>query len=112
MGAHGHEAEVWEDVAAEGEDIGSGVVIKFYGGDGAEKAGILVYHQHPDGAVCGGSVAFAMPHGAPAVARGTAPNSRALWHVLSLDPLTLSPSILDSTCGLHGHIVNGRWVPC
>ena len=35
---------------------------------------------------------------------------RATWHVESLDPLTLSPSILCS-CGDHGFIRDGRWIP-
>jgi hypothetical protein len=29
--------------------------------------------------------------------------------VTSLDPLTVSPSILCDDCGLHGFIVAGRW---
>ncbi|HWF25173.1 MAG TPA: hypothetical protein VG275_06990 [Solirubrobacteraceae bacterium] len=110
MGAQGHEAEVWAEIAARGEDIGHGVVIRYYGGDGSQKAGILLYHQHSDGAVCGGSVAFAMPHGAPS--KPSAPGKRALWKVEALEPLTLSPSIFDPSCGLHGHIVRGAWVPC
>lgn len=110
MGAQGHEAEVWEEIAARGTDIGHGVVIRFYGGDGQEKAGLLLYHQHPDGSVCGGSVGFAMPHGSPSTP--SSEGKRALWHVESLEPLTLSPSILDNSCGLHGYIRNGRWEPC
>jgi hypothetical protein len=35
---------------------------------------------------------------------------RATWHVESLEPLTLSPSILCS-CGDHGFIRDGRWIP-
>lgn len=34
------------------------------------------------------------------------------WTVVSIDPLTLSPSLLCRQCGHHGHIINGRWVPC
>jgi hypothetical protein len=33
------------------------------------------------------------------------------WNVVSLDPLTLSPSVLCRTCQLHGFIRDGRWVP-
>lgn len=31
--------------------------------------------------------------------------------VISLDPVTISPSILCDDCGLHGFIREGRWVP-
>lgn len=34
------------------------------------------------------------------------------WQVVSLDPVTLSPSLLCNACGHHGHIRNGRWEPC
>jgi hypothetical protein len=36
---------------------------------------------------------------------------RARWTVESLEPLTVSPSVLCLTCGLHGFIRNGQWVP-
>lgn len=32
------------------------------------------------------------------------------WHVLSRDPLTISPSIHCLVCGLHGFITNGAWM--
>jgi hypothetical protein len=35
---------------------------------------------------------------------------KALWQVLSWDPLTVDPSILCLTCGDHGHIRQGKWV--
>lgn len=28
------------------------------------------------------------------------------------DALTIRPSILCPNCGLHGHVTDGRWVPC
>lgn len=31
--------------------------------------------------------------------------------VVTADPLTLTPSLLCDTCGLHGFIRDGRWVP-
>lgn len=42
-----------------------------------------------------------------------APNSvkGPRWHLVSGDPLTIEPSILCRTCGLHGWIRQGRWVP-
>lgn len=33
------------------------------------------------------------------------------WDVLSVEPLTLSPSLLCRVCGHHGFITNGKWVP-
>lgn len=37
-------------------------------------------------------------------------HQRPLWSVLSLEPLTITPSVLCS-CGDHGFITNGQWVP-
>lgn len=34
------------------------------------------------------------------------------WLVVSEEPLTLTPSLLCRTCGHHGHIRAGKWVPC
>lgn len=105
MGTRGHEAEVWEEIAAKGEDIGHNVVVLRFRNALTDYAGLLLYHRHADGSVCGGSVMFDVP-GNPA--------NRPRWQVVSWEPLTLSPSIQDQTCseGLHGHIVNGFWVPC
>jgi hypothetical protein len=33
------------------------------------------------------------------------------WRVESIDPLTVSPSILCGSCGLHGWWRSGAWVP-
>lgn len=33
------------------------------------------------------------------------------WKVESMDPLTLSPSVLCRICGNHGFIREGKWVP-
>lgn len=49
---------------------------------------------------CGGAVYFTKMKDKP-----NAPT----WQVESLDPLTISPSILCSECGSHGFIRNGRW---
>lgn len=107
MGTRRHDAEIWEEIAAKSVDIGHGVVIRFYSNKGCDKAGVLLYHRHEDGAVCGGSVTFDVPANDWHKQRG-----RPLWVVESLDPLTLSPSILDPDCGLHGYIRGGRWEPC
>jgi len=34
------------------------------------------------------------------------------WTVESVEPLTLSQSLLCKQCGHHGHIIGGKWVPC
>ena len=33
------------------------------------------------------------------------------WTVESLDPLQLSPSLLCRSCGNHGFIRGGKWIP-
>lgn len=42
--------------------------------------------------------------------RATMRPDRPLWQVQSWEPLTISPSVLCS-CGDHGFIREGRWVP-
>lgn len=103
MGTLGHEAEVWEDIAVRCEDIGGGIVIRYVSNRKRPRAGVILYHRHKDGKVCGGFVQFRVAGCNP---------SKPSWKVESWDPLTLSPSIEDKKCGehLHGHIVNGRWV--
>lgn len=61
--------------------------------------GIQEWHHNQRDEWCAGWVPFA---GAPTRA-GTS------WDTLSLDPLTLSPSLLCS-CGSHGFIRDGAWV--
>jgi len=94
------------------------------------KTGIIVGHVHTDGkcathrdrpeacvsnpqycsSICEGAVLFDTPENH----RGSP--GRPLWQVESLEPLTISPSILMSPdkggCGLHGFIRNGRWEGC
>ena len=67
--------------------------------------GVTVDHQRPDGTPCGSAAAFDNP-----VSRQIEPN-RPYWTVESLDPLTISPSLLCRLCGDHGFIRGGRWVP-
>lgn len=33
------------------------------------------------------------------------------WELVSRDPITLSPSVDYTCCGLHGFVRDGRWVP-
>ncbi len=35
-----------------------------------------------------------------------------VWQVIQREPLTITPSILCRSTGLHGYITGGRWVDC
>lgn len=70
-----------------------------------EHAQLSVYHRRADnGEPCMGG---AMIDTVPDVVRGP---ERDLWQLVSLEPLTLSPSLL-CVCGDHGFIRDGQWVP-
>lgn len=106
------DAPRWNEI--EGEDIGHDVRIRYYEkldpqtGE-RRKAGILVYHLHSDGVVCGGTVPFDVP-----VNSWEKHHGRPCWTVKSWRPLTIEPSILDPSCAenFHGYITNGHWDPC
>ncbi len=71
--------------------------------------GIMVHRldSSPTG-YCTGGVTFDVPYLNPGFKiRGN--NPAPLWQVQSLDPLTISPSLLCH-CGDHGFIREGRWV--
>lgn len=86
-------------------DLGHDVAIAFTSWRDRDKTGLIHSHQRPDdGEPCAGGVMFDLPGVAEAFP------GRALWQVVSLDPLTLSPSLLCS-CGHHGFIRDGKWVP-
>lgn len=77
-----------------------------------DRTGIIVGHVHPnppdgDGEICEGAVLFDTPENQREA-------GRPVWQVESLEPLTISPSVLMSPekggCGLHGFIRGGRWV--
>jgi hypothetical protein len=89
-------------------DIGSGHEIEYYvGEDETTRIGIIDRHNRPDGTPCaerrGGAILFDIPQNADVP-------GRALWQVVNLEPLTLSPSLLCQLCGDHGFIRDGRWV--
>jgi len=69
-----------------------------------ERYGLLIKHSTPEGNACMGSVVFGSD-----VAEAVSPG-KDTWEVESWVPLTLSPSILCS-CGDHGFIREGRWIP-
>jgi len=68
-----------------------------------EWVGINEWHLTPAGELCGGWVPFTGNR----FSNGIGPT----WEVISLDPLTLSPSLLCRACQHHGFIREGRWVP-
>jgi hypothetical protein len=35
----------------------------------------------------------------------------AVWELNSFEPLDVSPSLLCQTCGAHGFIKQGKWIP-
>ena len=69
-----------------------------------EVAGLQYRHKRPDGTPCEGWIHF----------KGTkwaeVSGDREGWTLHSLDPLTLSPSLLCRACGDHGFIRDGKWV--
>lgn len=69
-----------------------------------ERYGLLIKHSTPSGNPCMGSVIFNSE-----AAKKAEPN-KDYWDVQDWHSLTLSPSILCS-CGDHGWIKEGRWVP-
>lgn len=67
-----------------------------------EWVGIHEWHKTSDGKWCVGWIPFT----------GTAWQAGGdTWEVQSLDPLTISPSLLCRSCGSHGFIRQGVWVP-
>jgi hypothetical protein len=95
-------------------DIGCDTWISFYQHSGHPelgRTGLIERHKRPDnGEWCQGSVLF--DH-VPEDLRGKRGDGspRHVWHVESMDPLTLTPSILCRVCKHHGFIRDGRWVP-
>lgn len=82
-------------------DIGHGVTITFTVYEGVT-VGLVEEHNSPTGR-CSGYVRFRIPKNDT--------TTRPSWSIDSEDPLTLSPSVLCTTCGHHGFIRDGRWVP-
>jgi len=89
-------------------DIGNGTwITKVQDGTG-EWVGINEWHHAPSGDSwewCGGWVPFMLP-GLPEAVHSNH------WDIVSLEPLTLSPSLLCTSCQHHGYIRNGAWEDC
>jgi hypothetical protein len=83
-------------------DLGCGVSIVLVEYEGAV-VGLEETHLNQEGQPCRGWVAL---DSAPEQLR-----AHSCWHVVSKNPLTLTPSIKCRACGNHGFIREGRWVP-
>jgi hypothetical protein len=72
-----------------------------------EKAGAQIYHPNlkQPGTECASGINFDIPE-MQGIFEG-----RTMWQVQSWDPLTINPSLLCLTCGDHGFIREGKWVP-
>lgn len=68
--------------------------------------GVQMNHRTPSGETCGGSATLARAKQPD----GSVVESERVWKVEQLEPLTITPSI-QCSCGEHGHITDGRWVP-
>jgi hypothetical protein len=69
-----------------------------------ENWGVNVEHKKPDGSAC---MSFATFDGE---AQRKIDPATPKWTVESMEPLTLSPSLLCRLCGDHGFIKQGKWV--
>lgn len=87
-------------------DIGHGHTIRFVEYEDDKRTAINDCHLNKDGKECAGFIPF--KDGAWAKKFN---NKITAWDVVSLEPLTLTPSILCTACGDHGFITDGKWVP-
>lgn len=90
-------------------DLGHGFSYSYFSERGADgHAGLLIVGPaapeclyKDESGLCGGAVHFE-------ASSAEGPK----WKVVRDDPLTLDPSIRCGCAGQHGHIVEGRYVPC
>jgi Family of unknown function (DUF6527) len=74
--------------------------------------GVLIDTRYVDGALHG----IAYQH--PCIAGGLReafiplnPPFKTGWDLVSVSPLTITPSLLCRACGHHGFLTEGKWVP-
>lgn len=82
------------------ESIGNGVKIELTRDHVDRFTGLVIEHEGCEAQ----RIKFALPW----VERES---EQDVWHVHQWEPLTLHPSLLCDTCGLHGYIRDGVWVP-
>lgn len=71
---------------------------------------VLFWHRcNYVGIQADGTVLGRLP--ATEITQGMLPAGDTAWTVVQRDPLTVTPSILCSSCGCHGFITGGKWVP-
>lgn len=96
------------DPDMEMRDLGHGVYCTNVSDHKDNWIGILEWHEcvaaqnNTDSGLSAGGVYF---QNAPENVQG------ARWQLVTAEPLTINPSVLCGTCGLHGFIREGRWVP-
>lgn len=60
--------------------------------------GAIIEHLTPEGEPCDGAISWNEA-------------DRVHWELISLHPLTVSPSLLCHRCKDHGFIREGKWIP-
>ena len=74
--------------------------------------GVIIEERFLDGQLGGVAYWHLCPRGCP---EGYLPicelGDERGWVLVSLKPLTLSPSILCPACKHHGCIIDGKWIP-
>jgi hypothetical protein len=94
------------DMVRDGIDLGHSHHAVFTSYRDVDKAGLMIVHPAGGqnhiaaGDWCAGGVNFDLPVNA----------GQTTWSLVSLEPLHIEPSVLCS-CGDHGFIHAGRWVP-
>jgi hypothetical protein len=89
-------------------DLGHGVTARWASWARYERAGVIESHPRRGGDAgsrCEAALLFDLPGVRYAF------SGRHVWTVEKWHPLTLSPSVLCRTCGNHGYIRDGRWLP-
>ena len=90
-------------------DIGANHKVRFKEYDSDPNAILSDQHLTPEGKLCQGSLTIT----GGAWHRefiGHPDGGIVSWELLSVDPITISPSVLCRVCGDHGFIQNGKWV--
>lgn len=98
-------------------DLGMGYTAEWLGWhpDRSIPANFKQYHDVQD--IERSLLLITCPHGTNGGVHPDTPEVRRVfttgpfWQVISWEPLHLEPSILMKTCGCHGFIRNGKWVP-
>lgn len=88
-------------------DLGEGVMLEWLSWRAHPRAAFVQQHPHPQqpGVRCAGSGVLDLP-GVPEAFPG-----RPVWRVEQREPLTLTPSLLCTTCGHSGAVKEGKWIP-